>query len=412
MLRARGRIGLQRGESSGDALLAAPRASARPSRGRIVAARALLVLGVLLTVVTILSTYVKREALDEGQFKQTSQELIASPEIQQQVAAALVDGLYANVDVSGELTGKLPENLQGIAAPLAGASRELVDRGAVQLLQRPRAQATFVTLATAAQQQLIKVLHGDTRLVQSTNGDVVLDLQPLVLRLGEHFGFVQNLSEKLPPDAAQVTIINSKKLDTAQTITHWLEQIANWIWVLALACWAGAIWLARGRRRQEVRSLGIGLIVVGLLVLACRWLAGKYIVDQVVQADSVRPAVQDAWQIITDSLAAAGWVAFAVGVLTAVGAWFVGPRQRARAAREAVTPVMRRWEIAWGAWVVLMAIIIWILPIEIFRTTAILIVLSAIGFAVFRHQVQAEAAAVTAAVEQPAPKESAPPPTV
>ena len=33
-----------------------------------------------------------------------------------------------------------------------------------------------------------------------------------------------------------------------------------------VACWVAAIWLARGRRRQEVRSLGIGLIAVGILV--------------------------------------------------------------------------------------------------------------------------------------------------
>ena len=43
-----------------------------PSRGRIIAARTLLVLGVLLLVVSILSTYVKREALDSGQFRDTS----------------------------------------------------------------------------------------------------------------------------------------------------------------------------------------------------------------------------------------------------------------------------------------------------------------------------------------------------
>ena len=391
-------------------MTAAPTASARPSRGRIIAARALLVLGVLLTVVTILSTYVKREALDQDQFKQTSQQLIANPAIQQQVAAALVDGLYSNVDVSKELTGKLPENLQGLAAPIAGLSRELVDRGAVELLQRPRTQAAFVTLASAAQQQLVKVLHGDTKVVQTTDGNVVLDLTPLVIRLGDRFGFIQNLSGKLPPNAAQVTIINSEDLDTAQKITHWLEQIANWVWVLALACWAGAILLARGRRRQEVRSLGIGLAVVGLLVLACRWLAGKYIVDQVVQADSVRPAVKDAWQIITDSLAAAGWVALAVGILIAAGAWLVGPNRHAVDARTKLMPVMRRWEFAWGAWVVLMAIIIWILPIQIFRTTAILVVLGAIGFAVFRHQVQMEEAATAGAVEEAAPEQPAVPP--
>jgi hypothetical protein len=365
-----------------------------PSRGRIIGVRALLVLGVLLTVISILSTYVKREALDEGQFKQTSQALIASPEIQEQIAATLVEALYANVDVSGELTSKLPDNLQGLAAPIAGISRELVDRGAQELLARPRAQAAFVELSSFSQQQFVKVLHGDTQAVESTDGNVVLDLRPLVLRLGDRFGFVENLADKVPQDAAQVTILQSDDLDTAQKVTHWLEQIANYIWILALACWVGAIWLARGRRRQEVRSLGIGLAIVGVLVILTRWLAGKYIVDNVVQSDTVRPAVTDAWQIITQSLAAAGWVALSFGVLTAAGAWLVGPGARASSARASLAPLLRRTEVAWGTFVVLMALLIWVLPIQVFRTTVILVVLGAIGFEVFRRQLAAESAAL------------------
>jgi hypothetical protein len=376
--------------------------TATASRGRIIGARALLVLGVLLTVVTILSTYVKREALDEGQFKQTSQELIASPAIQEQVAATLVETLYANVDVSAELTDKLPANLQGLAAPIAGISRELVDRGAQELLARPRAQQAFVGASSLAQQQLIDVLHGDTAHLQTSNGNVVLDLRPLVLKLGDRFGFINNLAEKVPQNSAQVTILKSDDLAMAQNVTHWLEQVANYVWILALACWVGALWLARGRRRQEVRSLGIGLFVVGVLVLLSRWLAGKYVVDNIVQSDSVRPAVSDAWRIITDSLAAAGWVVLFVGILIAAGAWLVGPGERASALRVSLAPFLRRPEIAWGAWVLGMALIIWILPIQIFRTTAILVVLGAIGFEVLRRQVAREVP-VEAATEPPPP---------
>ena len=137
------------------------------SRGRRIAARVLLILGVLLTVVSILATYVKREALDQGQFKQTSQELIANPQIQQQVANVMVDALYNNVDVSSELKSKLPKNLQGLAAPIAGISRELADRAAIELLARPRAQTAFVELSSAAQKQFIAVLHGDTKVLDT-----------------------------------------------------------------------------------------------------------------------------------------------------------------------------------------------------------------------------------------------------
>jgi len=200
-----------------------------------------------------------------------------------------------------------------------------------------------------------------------------------------------------------VTILKSDDLKMAQNVTHWLEQVANFVWILALACWVGAIWLARGRRRQEVRSLGIGLFVVGVLVLVSRWLAGKYVVDNIVQSDSVRPAVSDAWYIITQSLAAAGWVALSIGVLVAAGAWLVGPGEKATAARASMAPFLRRAEIAWGAWVLGMALLIWILPIQVFRTTALLLVLGAIGFEVLRRQVAREVPAESALEQPPAP---------
>ena len=52
------------------------------------------------------------------------------------------------------------------------------------------------------------------------------------------------------------------------------------MWLLALAVAALAIWLARGRRRLELRALAIGLLVVGLLLLAVQRLAGSYLVDE------------------------------------------------------------------------------------------------------------------------------------
>ena len=219
-----------------------------PSRGRIIAARTLLVVGVLLLVLSILSTYVKREALDSGQFRQTSEKLIADQKIQEAVAAQMTDAL-ANVDFSGSLEEKLPTNLQALASPIAGLAQGFIGTAAQNLLARPRIQDAFVEASVLAQKQFVKVLHGDTKAVDTSNGNVVLDIRPLVLKLGDRFGFVNNLADQIPQDAGQVTILEADNLDTAQKITHWLEQIANFVWIFALAACVGAIWLARGRRR-------------------------------------------------------------------------------------------------------------------------------------------------------------------
>jgi hypothetical protein len=366
---------------------------ARPSRTRIIAARILVVLGVVLVVISLLANFVKREALAEDHFRDTSHELIANDAIRDQVAQAMVEQLYANVDVSAQLQDRLPDNLQALAAPIAGLSRELVDRGATELLARPRVQSLFVDAASLAQSQVVKVLEGDTTRLQTTGGDVVLDLHPLVVRLGDRFGFLNNASAKLPPDAGRITILRSDELDTAQSLTQALKVTANWIWIPVLLAWALALWLVPGRRRIEVRAIAVGLIVAGVAILVLRKLAGSYLVDNLADSESVRPAVSAFWRILSDGLAEAAWVAVVVGVIGAVGAWLTGEGTRAVAARRAVGPWLARTGAAWAVFAGALLLVIWALPLHRFLTTAILVVLAAVGFEVFRRQVAAEQAA-------------------
>ena len=96
------------------------------------------------------------------------------------------------------------------------------------------------------------------------------------------------------------------------------------MWLVALAVAALAIWLARGRRRLELRALAIGLVLVGLLMLAVRRFAGDYLVDELAKDDAVKPAAHDAWSILTQVLADSAWVWIILGVITLLGVWFVG----------------------------------------------------------------------------------------
>ncbi len=367
-----------------------PRPSEPAGRGRIVLARALTIVGILLVVVSLLANFVKREALDADEFRDTSRALIADEAIQERLASAMVEALYASVDVSAELETRLPDDLDALAGPIAGISRSLADRAALELLGRPRVEELYVSSTGAAHEQLIKVLEGETEAVDTTDGKVVIDIRPLVVELGTRFSFVENLSEQIPEDKARIVILDSDELGLAQDVTQLLKVVANWIWVLALLSWAGAVWLARGRRRLELRAVAIGLAVAGVAVVAVRAAAGGYLVDSLVASESAKPAAENAWSIVTDSLAGAGWTTLIVGLLALLGIWFAGPGRRAHGLREGLAPFMRRADISYGALVVAFLLFVWWTPVLGLRNIVVLGILAAIGVEALRRQTARE----------------------
>jgi hypothetical protein len=152
---------------------------------------------------------------------------------------------------------------------------------------------------------------------------------------------IGKVAERLPESSGRIVIIQKSQLESAQTITRVLRSVADWMWLIALAVAALAIWLARGRRRIEIRALAIGLVVVGLLLLAVRRFAGDYLVDQLAKDDAVKPAAHDAWSILTQVLADRAWVWIILGLVTLLGVWFVGDTRLAAQARRAAGPVLQ-----------------------------------------------------------------------
>ena len=357
------------------------------SRGRAIGARVLTVLAILLALVGMLAYYVSYTALDPAGFKSVSQKMIENDTIRAQVASTSVDALYANVDVEGAIADRLPAGQQGLAPVLAGLSRSGAYRVADAALDRPRVQKAWVETTTETQQQLVKLLDNKGKFIKTENGKVVLDLRPIVIQIGDQVAVIGKVAEKLPNSAGKIAIIDANQLQTAQTLTRVLRAVAGWMWLVALALAALAVWLARGRRRIELRAIAIGVLVVGLLLLVVRRAGGSYLVDHVVKDDGAKPAAHDAWNILTQTLADRAWVWITLGILLLIGVWFVGDTDRAGRARRAARPVLQNRAATYGIAAVCLVVLALIAPLFArgWLMTLVLLALVVAGIEVVRN---------------------------
>jgi putative oligomerization/nucleic acid binding protein len=328
------------------------------SGGRLLIARILVVLATLLAVVAALAGYLRWQALDEDTFADTTEELIANDDIRGQIGDTVVEELFANVDVTAALEQRLPEDQQALAAPLAGGLREFADRTVQRLLDRPRGQELLKDALVTSHQQLLAVLNDESTTLTTEEGAVILNLQPLVIQVGERVAIVGRLAERLPEDTGRIEIMEADQLETAQDATQLFDTIGTWIWLLPVALAVAAIWVARGARRRTLRALAIGGILVGLLLLVLRRIGGSIVVEELATSTTIEEAAEDAWEILTALLADGAWTLIGFGLVALVGVWLAGPTSSAATARGWVAPVLARTDIAVAVAVGLMLLLV------------------------------------------------------
>jgi hypothetical protein len=316
-------------------------AAATLSRRRSVAVWALILLAALIGLVGALTVWVQRQALETDAWVATSSRLLEDDEIRGALSIYLVDQLYANVDVPAELQARLPPATKPLAGPLAGALRELSVRAADELLSRPAAQALWENVNRKAHEALIRIIDDKGKLVGTANGDVVLDLRPFIEQLGQRMGISERLDERLGPNAGQITIMKSDQLGAAQQVVRVIRALSVFILFAVIALFALAVYLAKGRRRVTMRTVGIAVIVVGILLLVVRKLAGNWLVDTLTSTQAARPPASHAWLIGTDLLAGIAWTAVAYGLVILLAAWISGPTRPAVWVRRQLAPSFR-----------------------------------------------------------------------
>ena len=349
----------------------------------------------VLAILSVFSVWARTQLLDTDEWVGLSTELLEQPEVQQALSAYLVEEVYADGKVTAGLEQLLPEDLSGLAGPLAGVIRGPVTDGVENLLASDRFQQLWEAANRGAHQALVSVLRGeDVAGLSTADGTVVLELRPLVVAAGETVGLSQDRLDAIPPDAGRVVIFESGELDEVQGVVATLEFLAWLMFVLVIALYAVAVYLASGGRITALRNVGLSLIVVGVITITAQAIAVRALVQALVEDPSSRPIADSVVQIGTALLRQQAWSAVIYGLLIAGFAALRGDRRFAVAARRTLAPALNAstGALAGGTAVVLL-LLIWWSPGRAFEgwTTGLLLIALVIGaVAALRAQTQRE----------------------
>ena len=295
--------------------------------GRRIGVTALLVLGTLLWTAFGLGLWVKRQALDTDEWVATSGDLLQDEEVRAALGSFIVDQLYNSTAVEDRLKEALPPRLDALAAPAAAGLRQVAERNVPRVLGSAAAFTAWETANRVAHEKLLAIVEGDVK-----DSGVSLDLKSLLQEVAAGTGLPPEAVDKLPPDVANLQVASGDNLNDARRLLDLFETI---VWVLlglAVAAFAGAIALARDRRRT-VLNVGGCLMFAAIALLALRRVGGNAVVEALADAPNAHAIADDVWVIGTRLMVDAAQGSFLFGLFVVLGAWLVGPGRRATAAR-------------------------------------------------------------------------------
>jgi hypothetical protein len=365
------------------------------SRRRRVGIWSLVVLASVIGLITILTVWVNRQMLNNDQWTKASQQLVQDPEIRGALSVYLVNQLYDNVDVAGELEKKLPNNVKPLAGPVAAGLRQPASDAVNFLLSRPRVQQMFINASSTAHQKLINVLENKTGYgIETGNGVVTVDLSQLVKELGTELGLPAAALDKLPANTGVFTVMKSDQLSAAQSGVRLIKALSVWLVLLVVFLYGLAIYLARGIRRETLRNVGWAFVLIGLIVLVVHRVIGNYAIDSLVNDPTYRVTARHVWLIESTILADTGRAVVLYGLVAVIGAVLAGPHSFAISFRRWMAPTLASrpglsWGILGGAYLLL---ILWG-PTHALQTwwgILLLGALVAVGFEALRRLTLAE----------------------
>jgi hypothetical protein len=296
------------------------------SRGRTIGSWVLVVLACLLAVVSVVVVYTRNELLNTDTFVATVAPLAKNPNVQQTVATKVSDNLVARTDIEQKVKNVLPVPAGFLANPITGAIHTATYQITLKLVQSSQFQHLWEQAVRQSHTQLDNLLLGNkVGAFQSTNGEVTIDLTQVEnaakQQLSAHGLSVFN---KIPNyTGAPLVLFQSDQLAKLQRWIRFLNHLALVLPIVTLLLFAGAVLVARDRRRGLVHAAAGLAVSMALLLVAANVGRNQYLASlKATQSkattaaiiDTVDAALLDTVRLVLVVAAIVAVVAFVAGL--------------------------------------------------------------------------------------------------
>jgi len=323
----------------------------RKGRVRGVLAVIGVVMSCILLVAACLGVFVRRSFLKTDNFSNRAGSLIDDPGVQTALSAYLTEQLNQLIDPEQVLQDALPDRAQILAVPLSGAVENFVGDQVSTFVASDTFAQLWKAAVDTAHSEVVRVLEGDTPLVEESKDHIVINLLPVIngvlAQIGQASPEILGRSVDLPtvtvddvPEAAReaignalgvtlddnfgtFTVYDNGALSSAQDAVKVADKLV-WLLVVLAPLAILATMLISVRRRRTLLQLTVGIVLSMILLRRLVFLFQKDLLDYVRIERNV-PAVEATSNTFLDPLTTGAlWLGIGALVIAAVAA-ITGP---------------------------------------------------------------------------------------
>ena len=319
------------------------REDARRSPWWAVSSAILLSLACLLAPLSVAAVWASTQISDTDRYVQTVAPLADDPAVQQAIANDVTQAVLEYIDIESLTTELLTalgqqENvpprlgalLPGLAAPISNGVESFTRDQVGGFVASPQFAVLWEQVNRVAHQQIVTLLEGGGGGAVSAQGDqITLNLGPVITAVKERLvarGF--SVASRIPAIDRSFVLVQSGSISDAQAYYRLLNTLGTWLPVVALALFAGGVFLARDRRRALLRgALGF---VAGMIVLGLGLAIGRAFYLSAVPPDLLpREAAETIFDTLVRFLRSGLRAVAVLGLVVALAAFVTGPSSAA-----------------------------------------------------------------------------------